>query len=135
MILHSYWRSGAAYRVRIGLNLKGLEYRVQPVHLVKNGGEQNTVDYRAINPQGRVPTLILDDGTAIIQSPAILEWLEEAHPAPPLLPKDPLARARIRGICMEGKAQHIRVRSMSLLVTRARNFHIPRDVETRTTVV
>jgi maleylacetoacetate isomerase len=98
MILHSYWRSGAAYRARIGLNLKGLEYRIQPVHLVKNGGEQNSLAYKAINPQGRVPTLVLDDGSAIIQSPAILEWLEETHPMPPLLPRDPLARAHIRAV-------------------------------------
>ena len=98
MILHSYWRSGAAYGTRIGLNLKGLEYRIEPVHLVKNGGEHNSLAYKAINPQGRVPTLILDDGTAIIQSPAILEWLEEFHPVPPLLPRDPLARAHVRAV-------------------------------------
>ncbi len=98
MILHSYWRSGAAYRVRIGLNLKGLDYKVLPVHLIKNGGEHNSAAYRAINPQGRVPTLTLDDGANLVQSPAILEWLEEVFPNPALLPKDALQRARIRGV-------------------------------------
>ncbi len=98
MILHSYWRSGAAYRLRIALNLKAVDYRTVPVHLIRNGGEHNTTSYRAINPQGRVPSLVLDDGTALIQSPAIIEWLEETYSTPALLPKDPLARARIRGI-------------------------------------
>jgi maleylacetoacetate isomerase len=98
MILHSYWRSGAAYRVRIALNLKGLDYRVIPVHLVRDGGEQNGQAYKAVNPQGRVPTLVLDDGQVLIQSPAILEWLDETHPSPALLPSDPLQRARVRGV-------------------------------------
>jgi maleylacetoacetate isomerase len=99
MILHGYWRSGAAYRVRIGLNLKGIAYDQVSVHLVKNGGEQNAPAYKALNPQGRVPTLVLDDGTAILQSPAILEYLEEAYPTPALLPADSKSRARIRGMC------------------------------------
>ena len=98
MILHSYWRSGAAYRVRIGLNLKGLNYKILPVHLIKNGGEHNSAAYRAINPQGRVPTLTLDEGANLVQSPAILEWLEEEYPSPALLPKHPLQRARVRGV-------------------------------------
>jgi maleylpyruvate isomerase len=96
MILHGYWRSGAAYRVRIGLNLKGVPYRQTSVHLVK--GAHNSPEYKALNPQGRVPTLELGDGTALFQSPAILEWLEEAYPAPPLLPSGIKARARVRGI-------------------------------------
>jgi maleylacetoacetate isomerase len=98
MILHGYWRSGAAYRVRIGLNLKGVPYDQSSVHLIRNGGEQNAPHYKALNPQGRVPTLVLDDGTAIIQSPAILEYLEEAYPTPALLPADIKSRARVRGI-------------------------------------
>jgi maleylacetoacetate isomerase len=99
MILHGYWRSGAAYRVRIGLNLKGVAYDQVSVHLVKNGGEQHSPAYKALNPHGRVPTLVLDDGTAIVQSPAILEYLEEAYPTPALLPADSKGRARIRAIC------------------------------------
>ena len=98
MILHSYWRSGAAYRVRIGLNLKGLDYKILPVQLIKNGGEHNSAAYRAINPQGRVPTLTLDDDVNLVQSPAILEWLEEVYPSPALLPTDALQRARVRGV-------------------------------------
>jgi maleylpyruvate isomerase len=98
MVLHGYWRSGAAYRVRIALNLKGLAYTQVSVHLIKDGGAHNSPAYKALNPQGRVPTLVLDDGTALIQSPAILEYLEEAYPVPALLPPDMKARARVRGI-------------------------------------
>lgn len=98
MILNSYWRSGAAYRLRIALNLKGVAYDIRPIHLVRNGGEQHGAAYRAINPQGRVPSLALDDGHVLLQSPAIIEWLEETHPEPPLLPKDPVARAHQRAI-------------------------------------
>jgi maleylacetoacetate isomerase len=98
MILNSYWRSGAAYRLRIALNLKGLAYEVRSIHLVRGGGEQNAPAYRAINPQGRVPSIVLDSGEVLIQSPAIIEWLEEAYPSPPLLPADALARARVRGV-------------------------------------
>lgn len=98
MILNSYWRSGASYRLRIALNLKGVAYDIEPVHLVRNGGEQHQPAYRAINPQGRVPSLILDSGDVLMQSTAIIEWLEETHPNPPLLPKDPLARARVRTV-------------------------------------
>lgn len=96
--LYGYWRSGAAWRVRIALHLKGVPFESRSVHLVRGGGEQHAPAYRAINPQSRVPTLVTADGTALIQSPAILEWLEEAYPAPPLLPADPIARARVRGI-------------------------------------
>ncbi len=98
MILNSYWRSGAAYRLRIALNLKGVAYHTVPIHLVRGGGEHNTAAYRLINPQGRVPSLILDQGEVLIQSPAIIEWLEETYPEPRLLPKSPLMRAQVRGI-------------------------------------
>jgi len=96
MKLYTYFRSSAAYRVRIALNLKGLPYKAVPIHLLKK--EQSAPDYLAVNPQGRVPSLDLD-GTVLIQSPAILEYLEEVHPQPPLLPSDPMARARVRAIC------------------------------------
>jgi maleylpyruvate isomerase len=95
MKLYTYFRSSAAYRVRIALNLKGLPYEAVPVHLVKHGGEQLTATYRAINPSALVPSLQDDDAT-ITQSMAILEYLEETHPAVPLLPSTPLARARVR---------------------------------------
>ena len=98
MKLYDYFRSSAAYRVRIALNLKGLAYERHEVHLVRDGGEHLTPAYRAINPQARVPALELDDGTILIQSPAILEWIEETHSEPPLLPADPILRARVRAV-------------------------------------
>lgn len=98
--LFSYWRSSAAYRVRIALNLKGLAYDVLPVHLVNNGGEQHRPEFRAVNPQELVPVLI-DDSHAIRQSIAIIEYLDEAYPdGTRLLPAEPLARARVRGLAL-----------------------------------
>ena len=82
--LYSYWRSSAAYRVRIGLNLKGLDYRIEPVHLVRDGGQQRTESYRALNPQQLVPTL-LHGSRRITQSLAILEYIDECLPQPALL--------------------------------------------------
>jgi maleylacetoacetate isomerase len=96
--LYSYFRSSAAYRVRIALNLKGLPYEIVPVHLTKDGGQQRKPDFAAINPQMRVPVLALDTGEVLTQSLAIIEYLEEMHPQPPLLPADPLARAKVRAI-------------------------------------
>jgi maleylacetoacetate isomerase len=96
MRLYTYFRSSAAYRARIALNLKGLTYESVPVNLLK--GEQGAARYVAINPQGKVPSLQID-GTVLMQSPAILEYLEETHPEPPLLPRDPVARARVRAAC------------------------------------
>ena len=93
MILHGYWRSGASYRVRIALNLKGLTYE-QAAHDLRQG-RQKTPDYLALNPQGMVPALDVD-GQVLIQSPAILEWLEETYPEPPLLPRDAGDRATVR---------------------------------------
>src|SRR6476660_6378473 len=98
MRLHGYFRSSAAYRVRIALNLKGLTAQHLPHHLRK--GEQCAPTYLAINPQGQVPTLEGDDGAALTQSLAIIEWLDETHPNPPLLPKDPLRRARVRAFAL-----------------------------------
>ena len=95
MRLYSYWRSTAAFRVRIALNLKGIDHELIPVDLVKDGGAQHTPDYVALNPAQLVPTLVLDDGTALTQSLAIVDWLEATHPAPPLLPADHTSRARI----------------------------------------
>jgi maleylpyruvate isomerase len=98
MKLHGYFRSSAAYRVRIALNLKGLSAEHLPHHLRK--GEQRDPAYLAINPQGLVPTLQGDHGAIITQSLAIIEWLEETHPEPPLLPKDPLPRAKVRAFAL-----------------------------------
>ena len=97
MKLYSYWRSSAAYRVRIALNLKDIEHEIVPVSLLKDGGEHRQPAYLAVNPQGLVPSLV-DGETAIGQSGAILEYLEETVPDPALLPRDPVARARVRQI-------------------------------------
>ena len=95
MILHGYWRSGASYRVRIALNLKGVAYDQAPHDLRQ--GEQKSADYLALNPQGMVPALEVD-GQVLTQSPAILEWLEETHPQPALLPRDAGDRATVRAM-------------------------------------
>jgi len=97
MQLYSYFRSSAAYRVRIALNLKGLSYEYLGVHLLKDGGQQLSDNYRALNPAALVPTLV-DGETVIGQSLAIIEYLDETHPQPALLPSDPAGRARVRGI-------------------------------------
>jgi maleylacetoacetate isomerase len=94
--LYSYYRSSAAYRVRIALNLKGIAYDTIPVHLIKDGGHNKRPEFRAVNPQMRVPVLVTPAGDRLTQSLAIIEYLDETHPQPPLLPKDPIARAKVR---------------------------------------
>lgn len=95
--LYSYWRSSASHRVRIGLEYKGIDFECVPVHLVRSGGEQYSAAYRALNPQSRVPALETADGI-LTQSMAILEWLEEVHPKPALLPGNAGDRARVRAL-------------------------------------
>lgn len=97
MELYTYFRSSAAYRVRIALNLKGIPHDLIPVHLLKDGGQQRQSDYLALNPTGLVPTLT-DGDFALGQSMAILEYLEETYPHPALLPADAKGRARVRAI-------------------------------------
>jgi maleylacetoacetate isomerase len=96
MQLYTYYRSSAAFRVRIALALKNLPYESIPIHLGR--GEHLHDYYRAINPQRRVPALLLDDGNLLIQSLAIIEYLDEIYPSPPLLPSDPIARAHARAV-------------------------------------
>src|SRR4051812_37758863 len=96
LVLHSYWRATAPYRVRIALNLKGLAFDYVAVNL--RAGDQHGEAYRALNPQALTPALQTEDGRLLTQSLAILEWLEEAHPVPPLLPADPFDRARVRAM-------------------------------------
>jgi maleylacetoacetate isomerase len=96
--LYSYFRSSAAYRVRIALNLKGIPYEMVPIHLTKDGGRQHTAAFRAVNPQARVPALELSSGEVLTQSLAIIEYLDDIHPEPPLLPADALDRAKSRAI-------------------------------------
>ena len=95
--LYSYWRSTAAYRVRIALNFKDISADLVPIHLVRDGGEQHAAAFRALNPQGLVPVLV-DGEHTLTQSLAIIEYLEETHPWPPLLPADPAGRARVRSL-------------------------------------
>ncbi|MQA19348.1 maleylacetoacetate isomerase [Rugamonas rivuli] len=99
MKLYTYFRSSAAYRVRIALNLKGLAYDAVPVHLLRDGGEQLTDSYRALNPSALLPTLD-DDGSVIGQSLAIIEYLEETRPQAPLLPSGAADRARVRALAL-----------------------------------
>jgi maleylacetoacetate isomerase len=103
MQLYSYFRSSASYRVRIALNLKGLAFETVPVHLLRNGGEQLTPEFRRLNADGLVPVLIDDNGqqpAALTQSLAIIEYLEEMHPSPALLPDNPGDRAHVRSLAL-----------------------------------
>ena len=97
--LYNYFRSSASYRVRIALNLKGLPYEYLPVHLLKDGGQQLAPSFRALNPESLVPVLD-DDGEVLTQSLAIIEYLEETRPEPPLLPRDAAERAYVRSIAL-----------------------------------
>lgn len=99
MELYTYFRSSAAYRVRIALNLKGLKADYRFVHLLKDGGQQHKPEFRAVNPQGFIPALV-EEGHTITQSMAIVEYLEDTHPEPRLLPRDPLGRARVRALSL-----------------------------------
>jgi maleylacetoacetate isomerase/maleylpyruvate isomerase len=101
LTLYSYWRSSAAYRVRIALNLKGLEHTIKPVSLLSDGGEQLSDDYRAINPTALVPSLVLADGTVLTQSLAIIEYLDDLRQQPLLLPSAPANRARVRAAALQ----------------------------------
>jgi maleylacetoacetate isomerase len=96
--LYTYFRSSAAYRVRIALNLKGLPYEMAAIHLTRDGGGQHKPNFIAINPQMRVPAVALSGGDVLTQSLAIIEYFDEIHPEPPLLPADALARAHARAI-------------------------------------
>ncbi len=113
MILWGYWRSSAAYRVRIALNLKGLPAEHRFRHLRK--GEQRGGDFLALNPQGLVPALVLEEGAVLTQSLAICEYLDEIHPEPPLLPREPVARARVRAFAQAIAAEIHAVQNLKVL--------------------
>jgi len=123
MKLHGYFRSSAAYRVRIALNLKGLSAEHLPHHLRK--GEQRDPSYLAINPQGLVPTL-QEGSTVITQSLAIIEWLEETHPEPPLLPKEALRRAKVRAFALALACDTHPVQNLKVLA-RLRELGLPEE--------
>src|SRR3982074_450335 len=122
MKLHGYFRSAAAYRVRIALNLKGMRPEHLAHHLRK--GEQCAPAYLAINPQGLVPALENDAGALLTQSLAIVEWLDETYPEPPLLPKDPLRRAKVRAFAMALACDTHPVQNLKVLA-RLRELGLP----------
>ncbi len=99
MKLYDYYRSSCSYRVRIALNLKKISYECIPIHLLNQGGEQHTPSYRALNPEGVVPTLS-ENGHVLTQSIAIIEYLNEINPNPPLLPQNPLDRAHVKSLAL-----------------------------------
>jgi maleylacetoacetate isomerase len=113
--LFSFWRSLATYRVRIALNLKGLIPEIVEVNLMK--GDQRDAKFRAVNPMMAIPALVDGDGPALFESLAIIEYIDETHPNPPLLPRDARARARVRGL-----AQIVAADSHPLIVPRVREY-------------
>jgi len=113
MKLYTYFRSGAAWRVRIGLHWKGIPFQSVPINL--KTGEQAAPHWRARNPQAMVPALELDDGTLLTQSLAILDWVEETHPDPPFLPEDAIARARIRAVVLSIAADTHPIQNLGVL--------------------
>ena len=116
MKLYGFWRSLASYRVRVALAMKGMQAEEISIDLLKD--KQNSDDYLAVNPQGVVPALVLDEGgPPLVQSLAILEYLDETRPEPPLLPKDPRGRARVRGLALIAAAD-----GHPLIVPRVRNY-------------
>jgi maleylpyruvate isomerase len=137
MILYDYWRSSSAWRVRIALHWKGIAFERRVVNLIKDGGEQHGDEFRALNPLGQVPVLIPDEGARpIAQSMAILAYLEERFPTPPLLPADPWLRARARQLAEMVNAgiqplqnldvvQHLKARGIDG-IEFARHFNVRR---------
>ena len=130
MKLHGYFRSAAAYRVRIALNLKGLRPEHLPHHLRK--GEQCAPAYLAINPQGLVPALEDDAGAVLTQSLAIIEWLDETYPEPALLPGDALGRAKVRAFAMALACDTHPVQNLKVL-NRLRQLGLPEEKVTEWT--
>lgn len=123
MKLYTYYRSSAAYRVRIALHLKGLEFDSVPVHLLRDGGQQHAASYAALNPNQTVPTLD-DDGQILTQSLAIIEYLDETHPSPPLLPGSAADRARIRALAQTIACDIHPINNLRVLQHLTRSFDL-----------
>jgi len=137
LLLYSYWRSSAAYRVHIGLNLKGLAYEISPVHLLRDGGEQHSESYRAVNPQQMVPAL-LHGHRLLRQSLAVLEYLDEMWPSPPLLPATARERQRVRGLAQLVACDIHPLNNLRVLQYLERDWGVPqaeRDVWARHWIV
>ncbi|NIJ67741.1 maleylacetoacetate isomerase [Xanthomonas sp. 60] len=133
LVLHTYWRSSAAYRVRIGLNLKGLTWQARAVHLVREGGQQHAAAYRELNPQQLVPTL--QHGQQIlVQSMAILEYLDEAFPEAPLLPPDAAGRARVRGLAQLVACDVHPLNNLRVMQYLERSLEVPAEARTAWTL-
>ncbi|MBH1749970.1 maleylacetoacetate isomerase [Stenotrophomonas maltophilia] len=133
IVLYTYWRSSAAYRVRIGLELKGLAWEARPVHLVRDGGEQHLDAYRRLNPQQLVPTL-LHEGHALTQSLAIVEYLDERFPQVPLLPADAAGRARVRALAQLVACDIHPINNLRVMQYLERSLQLPADARTQWTL-
>ncbi|TFW17365.1 maleylacetoacetate isomerase [Massilia arenosa] len=129
MQLYTYFRSSAAFRVRIALNLKGLAYEAIPIHLLRGGGEQLQEAYRAVNPEGLVPALV-DNGATITQSMAIIEYLDETHPVMPLLPQDALGRARVRALAQMVACDIHPIDNLRVLRYLVKELGVPEEAKT-----
>lgn len=133
IVLYTYWRSSAAYRVRIGLELKGLAWEARPVHLVREGGEQHLDAYRTLNPQQLVPTL-LHDGQVLTQSLAIVEYLDERFPQVPLLPADAAGRARVRALAQLVACDIHPINNLRVMQYLERDLQLPADARAQWTL-
>ncbi len=133
IVLYTYWRSSAAYRVRIGLELKGLAWEARPVHLVRDGGEQHLDAYRALNPQQQVPTL-LHEGHVLTQSLAILEYLDERFPQVPLLPAGGVGRARVRALAQLVACDIHPINNLRVMQYLERSLQLPADARMQWTL-
>ena len=131
MKLYTYWRSSAAWRVRIALAIKGVSYEAVPISLIADGGQQHSADYIALNPQHLVPTLILDDGTTLTQSLAIVDWLEAEYPLPALLPKNSILRAKIIAAAHVVAMDIHPINNLRVLKTLTDQFSADTDAKTK----